>query len=190
MYVFLSQGSQPWGWETYTFLCIKCPSPLTSLTVPYSAVSGDFRHHLLHEALPGCPWFMGSFAHCPELPLQLTKVTLPPPTAHVLQGTNVEEIVSLLLIPLWDSISPLCQKKKKKNSSSTKIHVIRLYHPLPLFVELINHSPVILLHSLKNVTLAHHLFLHHPPDHHLLLLLLTSIQLKRGPMTWTLELHG
>ena len=88
---------------------------------------------------------------------------LPPPTVHVLQGTNVEEkeIVFLLLMLLWDTIPPLCQKKKKNTVELHYNMYFQINHPIPLFVELINHSPVILLHSLKNLTFAHHLSLHH-----------------------------
>ena len=45
---------------------------------------------------------------------QKSLLYLPPPTVHVLQGTNVEEIVSLLLMLLCYTIPPV--KKKKKNA--------------------------------------------------------------------------
>ena len=123
----LSAVSQPWGYS-YAFLCMMCPSPVTCLTSTYSPFDGHFKYHLLHEALRGCPWFTGSFAHCPELPLKLTKVIafFFRPAVHVTAGHKCRgDIIFAFHAALRYHSSSL----SKLHQSSTKIHVIRLHHP-------------------------------------------------------------
>lgn len=115
-----------------------------------------FKYHLLHEALPGCPWFMNSFYPLNWTSLEALKsidflVSSSPRTA----GHECETDFPL--------VSHCCFKTPFL--LSIKVSILRhenmchqILPPPPLLLAVISYNLVIFLHSLKNLTSSHHLF--------------------------------